>query len=296
MSGAVRTPAPRQRDRLTTCPRPVGWSAARRRQQRRLVGGRPEQAGSVGPNGEGLQVVASGRKQEPRPTRVQAMSSAAAQPRPSATEATFLVATDHGDDLASAAVLETALQLPEEADARVVLYDRSAESLVHRSVRGRHLGRWPDPHLGTAAVALAAAQPWLRLPGRAAHRRPVNGARGHGLVAVRQRSDGHGPLLCRMGRDSCGAAARIAHPSGARLCGYTLAAFQANLRGVEILLVDADGGVHQIAGTAGKPQLARAGALVGTGATRQRCLEAAQPTARAARRCQRPRRPIPALP
>jgi hypothetical protein len=41
-----------------------------------------------------------------------------------------------------------------------------------------------------------------------------------------------------------------------------LADFQANLRGVEILLVDADGRVHRIAGTAGKPQPAKIGALV----------------------------------
>jgi hypothetical protein len=47
----------------------------------------------------------------------------------SATEATFLVATDRGDDPASAVTLETALQLAREASARVVLYDRSAESL-----------------------------------------------------------------------------------------------------------------------------------------------------------------------
>jgi hypothetical protein len=41
-----------------------------------------------------------------------------------------------------------------------------------------------------------------------------------------------------------------------------LAAFQANLRGVEMLLVEGYGRVHRIAGTAGKPQPARTGALV----------------------------------
>ena len=57
--------------------------------------------------------------------------------------------------------------------------------------------------------------------------------------------------------------AAVAHPSWrARLRGHTLAAFQANLRGVELLLVDADAGVHHIVGTAAKPPPARTGALV----------------------------------
>ena len=47
---------------------------------------------------------------------------------------------------------------------------------------------------------------------------------------------------------------------GARLGEHTLAAFQAHLRGVELLLVDADGRYHRIGGKAGKP--VRAGALV----------------------------------
>ena len=56
---------------------------------------------------------------------------------------------------------------------------------------------------------------------------------------------------------------KVAYPSWrARLRGHTLAAFQANLRGVELLLVDADGGVHQLTGTAATPQPARTGALV----------------------------------
>jgi hypothetical protein len=48
----------------------------------------------------------------------------------------------------------------------------------------------------------------------------------------------------------------------ARLRGHTLAGFRASLRGVEILLVDTDGGVHQLAGTPAGPQPARTGALV----------------------------------
>jgi hypothetical protein len=46
---------------------------------------------------------------------------------PGATS-TFLVATDRGDDPTSAAAVELGLQLAREAGARVVLYDRSAES------------------------------------------------------------------------------------------------------------------------------------------------------------------------
>jgi hypothetical protein len=57
--------------------------------------------------------------------------------------------------------------------------------------------------------------------------------------------------------------AAVAHPSWlARLRGHTLAAFQAKLRGVELLLVDTHGGVHQLAGTPAGPQPARTGALV----------------------------------
>jgi hypothetical protein len=56
------------------------------------------------------------------------MNSAAEQPPTSATDATILVATDRGNDPASAVTLEAGLQLAREAGARVVLYDRSAES------------------------------------------------------------------------------------------------------------------------------------------------------------------------
>lgn len=101
-----------------------------------------------------------------------------------------------------------------------------------------------------------------RLAGQLTH------ARAMGLEAMAWLPFGSGPTA--MAR--CGATwgvthvvlpAAVAHPSwAARLRGHTLAAFQANLRGVELLLVDADGRVHRIAGTAGKPQPARTGALV----------------------------------
>ncbi|HKP99793.1 MAG TPA: hypothetical protein VJ735_05630 [Actinomycetes bacterium] len=68
------------------------------------------------------------------------------------------------------------------------------------------------------------------------------------------------PLRCHRGRDPCGAA-RGASVAAVALRGHTLAAFQANLRGVEMLLVDGDDRVHHIE-TAGKPRQASTGALV----------------------------------
>jgi hypothetical protein len=55
----------------------------------------------------------------------------------------------------------------------------------------------------------------------------------------------------------------VAHPSWrARLRGHTLAAFQANLPGVEILLVHPDRRIQQITSRRIQPQPMRTGALI----------------------------------
>ena len=180
----------------------------------------------------------------------------------SATEATFLVATDHGDDPASAVVLETGLQLAREAGARVVLYDRSAESLFTDPFEAA----WAGGQIPTWGQLLSPPQ--LERLGYGYLAEQLTYARAMGLEAAAWLPFGSGPAA--MGR--CCAAwgvthvvlrPKVAYPSWrARLRGHTLAAFQANLRGVELLLVDADGGVHQLTGTAATPQPARTGALV----------------------------------
>jgi hypothetical protein len=181
---------------------------------------------------------------------------------PGATS-TFLVATDRGDDPASAMILETALQLAREAGARVVLYDRSAESLFTDPFEAP---KWASGQIPTWEQLLSAPQ--LRPLGYGYLAEQLAYARGMGLEAMVWLPFGSGPAV--MAR--CCAAwhvthvvlpAKVAHPSWrARLRGHTLADFQAHLRGVELLLVDADGDVHQLTGTAAKPRPARAGALV----------------------------------
>jgi hypothetical protein len=181
----------------------------------------------------------------------------------SATEATFLVATDRGDNPASAMILETALQLAREAGARVVLYDRSAESLFTDPFEAP---AWAGGQIPAWEQLLSPPQ--LRSLGYGYLAEQLTYARGMGLEAMAWLPFGSGPAA--MAR--CCAAwhvthvvlpATVAHPSWrARLRGHTLAALQGQLRGVELLLVDADGGVHQLTGTQAAPQPARAGALV----------------------------------
>jgi hypothetical protein len=179
----------------------------------------------------------------------------------SATETTFLVATDRGEDPASAVALETALQLAREAGARVVLYDRSAESLFTDPFEA---AVWAGGQIPTWQLL---SPPKLRRLGYGYLAEQLSCARSMGLEAMAWLPFGSGPAA--MAR--CGATwgvthvvlpAAVAQPSWrARLRGHTLAAFQANLRGVELLLVDADGRVHHIE-TEGKPQPARTGAPV----------------------------------
>lgn len=181
----------------------------------------------------------------------------------SATEATFLVATDRGEDPASAVALETALQLAREAGARVVLYDRSAESMFTDPFEA---AAWAGGQIPTWEQLLSPPQ--LERLGYGYLAEQLTHARAMRLEAMAWLPFGSGPAAMA----HCGAAwavthvvlpAAVAHPSWlARLRGHTLAAFQAKLRGVELLLVDTHGGVHQLAGTPAGPQPARTGALV----------------------------------
>jgi hypothetical protein len=177
--------------------------------------------------------------------------------------ATFLVATDRGDDPASAATLELGLQLAREAGARVVLYDRSAESSFTDPFEAP---KWAGGQLPTWEQLLSPPQ--LRHLGYGYLAEQLSYAQAMGLDAVAWLPFGVGPAV--MGR--CVAAwgvtqvvlpAKVANPSvWARLRGRTLADFQANLPGVEILLVSPDGRLQQITSRLINLQPMRTGALV----------------------------------
>src|SRR5512132_4661222 len=177
--------------------------------------------------------------------------------------ATFLVATDRGDDPASAATLELGLQLAREAGARVVLYDRSAESSFTDPFEAP---AWAGGQLPSWEQLLSPPQ--LRHLGYGYLAEQLTYAKAMGLDAAAWLPFGVGPSV--MGR--CSAAwgvthvvlpAKVATPSGwARLRGRTLADFQANLPGVEILLVHPDGRLQQITSRLIRLQPMRTGALV----------------------------------
>jgi hypothetical protein len=181
---------------------------------------------------------------------------------PGATS-TFLVATDRGEDPTSAATLELGLQLAREAGARVVLYDRSAESWFTDPFEA---AAWAGGQLPTWNQLLSPPQ--LRSLGYGYLAEQLTYARAMGLEAAAWLPFGTGPAAMARCCAAWGVThvvlpAAVAHPSwAARLRGHTLAGFRASLRGIELLLVDTDGRVHRIAGTAGKPQPARTGALV----------------------------------
>lgn len=165
----------------------------------------------------------------------------------SGATATFLVATDRGDDPASAVTLELGLQLAREAGARVVLYDRSAESSFTDPFEAP---TWAGGQLPTWNQLLSPPQ--LRHLGYGYLAEQLSYAKAMGLDAAAWLPFGVGPPV--MGR--CVAAwgvtqvvlpAKVANPSvWARLRGHTLADFQAKLPGAEILLVHPDGRVQQI--------------------------------------------------
>jgi hypothetical protein len=190
------------------------------------------------------------------------MRSAAVQSQPSTTEATFLVATDRGDNPASAMILETALQLAREADARVVLYDRSAESVFNDPFEA---AAWAGGQIPTWEQLLTAPQ--LERLGYGYLAEQLTYAKSMGLEAMAWLPFGSGPVAMARCCAAWGVTdvvlpAAVVHPSWrARLRGHTLAGFQFHLRGVELLLVDTDARVPQIE-TAGNPQPARTRALV----------------------------------
>jgi hypothetical protein len=181
---------------------------------------------------------------------------------PGAT-ATFLVATDRGDDPASAVTLELGLQLAREAGAQVVLYDRSAESSFTDPFEAP---AWAGGRLPTWEQLLSP--PKLRHLGYGYLAEQLSYAKAMGLAAAAWLPFGVGPAV--MGR--CCAAwgvtqvvlpAKVANPSvWARLRGRTLADFQANLPGIEILVVSPDGRVQPITSRLIQPQPMRTGALV----------------------------------
>jgi hypothetical protein len=181
---------------------------------------------------------------------------------PGATS-TFLVATDRGDDPASVVVLETGLQLAREAGARVVLYDRSAESSFTDPFEA---AAWAGGQIPTWNQLLSPPQ--LRSLGYGYLAEQLTYARAMGLEAAAWLPFGTGPRAMARCCAAWGVThvvlpAAVAHPLWrARLRGHTLAGFRTSLRGVEILLVDTHGGVHQLAGTPSGPQPARTGALV----------------------------------
>jgi hypothetical protein len=173
------------------------------------------------------------------------------------------VATDRGDDPASAVTLELGLQLAREAGARVVLYDRSAESSFTDPFEAP---AWAGGQLPTWEQLLSPPQ--LRHLGYGYLAEQLNYAKAMGLDAAAWLPFGVGPAV--MGR--CVAAwgvtqvvlpAKVANPSAwARLRGHTLADFQANLPGAELLLVHPDGRMQQITSRLIQPQPTRTGALV----------------------------------
>lgn len=181
---------------------------------------------------------------------------------PGAT-ATVLVATDRGDDPASAVTLELGLQLAREAGARVVLYDRSAESSFTDPFEAP---KWAGGQLPTWNQLLSPPQ--LRHLGYGYLAEQLSYAKAMGLDAAAWLPFGVGPPV--MGR--CVAAwgvtqvvlpAKVANPSvWARLRGHTLADFQANLPGAEILLIHPDGRVQQITARLVHLQPMRTGTLV----------------------------------
>jgi hypothetical protein len=181
---------------------------------------------------------------------------------PGAT-ATFLVATDRGDDPASAVTLELGLQLAREAGARVVLYDRSAESSF---IDPFEAPEWAGGQLPTWNQLLSPPQ--LRHLGYGYLAEQLSYAKAMGLDAAAWLPFGVGPPV--MGR--CVAAwgvtqvvlpAKVANPSvWARLRGHTLADFQANLPDIEILVVRPDGRVQQITARLVHLQPMRTGTLV----------------------------------
>jgi hypothetical protein len=117
------------------------------------------------------------------------MSSAVVELPTPRTAAIFLIATDWGDDPASAIVLEAGLQLAREAGARVVLYDRAAESSFVDPFEAPTWAGGHIPKLASASRALPAAAAGLWLPGRAAGL-----ANGMGLDAKAWLPFGTGPV------------------------------------------------------------------------------------------------------
>jgi hypothetical protein len=169
------------------------------------------------------------------------------QPPTTTTDATFLVATDRGDDPASAVTLEMGLQLAREAGARVVLYDRSAESSF---VDPFEADAWASGRIPAWDQLLSTRQ--LNLLGYGYLAEQLADAKAMGLDAAAWLPFGAGPAA--MGRYQ--AAWQVTHvvlpctlenPSvWARLRGHTLADFQAAMPGVEILLVHPDGRVQPV--------------------------------------------------
>jgi hypothetical protein len=168
-------------------------------------------------------------------------------PTTTTTGATFLVATDRGDDPASAVTLEMGLQLARAAGARVVLYDRSAESSF---IDPFEADAWADGRIPTWDQLLSPRR--LRRLGYGYLAEQLAYAKAMGLDAAACLPFGAGPAA--MGRYQAAwqvtqvvLPCKVANPSvWARLRGRTLADFQAAMPGVEILLVHPDGRVQPV--------------------------------------------------
>jgi hypothetical protein len=143
--------------------------------------------------------------------------------------------------------LEIGLQLARDAGARVVLYDRSAESSF---IDPFEADAWADGQIPTWDQLLSSRQ--LRRLGYGCLAEQLTYAKAMGLDAAAWLPFGAGPAA--MGRYQAAwqvthvvLPCKVANPSvWARLRGRTLADFRAAMPGVEILFVHPDGRVQPV--------------------------------------------------
>lgn len=190
------------------------------------------------------------------------MRFAAIQPPTSDVDVTYLVAIGRGDGPASAVTVQTGLQLAREAGARVVLYDRSAEASF---IDLYEAAAWSAGNVPSWDQLLMPEQ--LRRLGYGYLADQLSQARALGLDAAAWLPFGVGPAAMARCCTAWGVTqvvlpAKVPRRSWrARLRGHILAAFQASMPGIQIVLVDADGRPHRITGSAGERQPTTTGAL-----------------------------------